>query len=77
MERTFHLFQVPFDELGYLHIAQKQYDEAVETFNTAIVAHPDNFHDDSQDGEIEELIHMGRFDDALQAVRWMMEQVGD
>ena len=63
--------------LGYLYISDKQYDKAIDTFNTAIVAHPDNFHDDNQDGDISELIEAGRFDDAIDRIRWLMEQVGE
>jgi len=63
--------------LGYLYISDKQYDKAIDTFNTAIVAHPDNFHDDNQDGDISELIEAGRFDDAIDRIRWLMDQVGE
>jgi len=38
--------------LGYLYIVEKQYEKAIDTFNTAIVAHPDNFHDDGYSGKI-------------------------
>lgn len=63
--------------LGYLYVADMQYERATETFNTAIVAHPDNFHDDNQDGDVAELIERGEFDEAIERVQWLIEQVGD
>jgi len=52
--------------LGHLYIATSQYSRAVDTFNTAILIHPDNFmtHDDS----IEELICSGQLQDALDQI---------
>jgi tetratricopeptide (TPR) repeat protein len=52
--------------LGHLYMAAGQYAKAVETFNTAILIHPDNFmtHDDS----IEELICSGQFQEALDEI---------
>jgi tetratricopeptide (TPR) repeat protein len=49
--------------LGHLYLAAGQYAKAVDTFNTAILIHPDNFmnHDDS----LEELICSGQLQDAL------------
>jgi len=62
--------------LGYLYIADQQYERATDTFNTAIVAHPDNFHDDSHTSEIEQMIETGDFNHAVERVQWLMEQVG-
>jgi tetratricopeptide (TPR) repeat protein len=52
--------------LGHLYIATGQYPKAVETFNTAILIHPDNFltHDDS----IEELVCSGQLQEALDRI---------
>ncbi len=52
--------------LGHLYIATGQYAKAVETFNTAILIHPDNFmtHDDS----IEEMICSGQLQEALDRI---------
>ena len=52
--------------LGHLYLATSQYSRAVETFNTAILIHPDNFmtHDDS----IEELICSGQLQEALDQI---------
>ena len=49
--------------LGHLYIATGQHSKAVDTFNTAILIHPDNFmtHDDA----IEELICSGQLQEAL------------
>jgi tetratricopeptide (TPR) repeat protein len=49
--------------LGHLYIAVGRHSEAIETFNNAILIHPDNFmtHDDS----IEDLICSGQFQEAL------------
>ncbi len=63
--------------LGYLYVADTQYEHAVETFNTAIVAHPDNFNDDNQDGDVSDLIESGQFDEAIERVQWLIDQVGD
>ena len=52
--------------LGHLYIAVGQHTKAVETFNTAILIHPDNFmtHDDS----IEELVCSGQLQEALDQI---------
>ncbi len=49
--------------LGHLYIAAHRYTKAVETFNTAILIHPDNFI--SQDESIDALIENGEFQEAL------------
>jgi tetratricopeptide (TPR) repeat protein len=49
--------------LGHLYIAAHRYTKAVETFNTAILIHPDNFM--SQDESIDALIESGEFQEAL------------
>ena len=61
--------------LGYLLAANKQYERAIDTFNMAIVAHPDNFHDDSDDGVYEE-IDEDNFEEAVESVQFLMEKVG-
>jgi tetratricopeptide (TPR) repeat protein len=53
--------------LGHLYMATTRYMQAIETFNTAILIHPDNFH--AQD-DIDQLIADGQLHEAL-------EQVGD
>src|SRR4030042_5465734 len=49
--------------LGHLHIAAHRYTKAVETFNTAILIHPDNFI--SHDETIDTLIQNGDLQEAL------------
>lgn len=49
--------------LGHLYIADHRYVKAVETFNTAILIHPDNFM--TQDESIDALIESGEFQEAL------------
>ena len=63
--------------LGYLYTSNKQYENAVTTFNMAILSHPDNFHDDNQEDEINELIDGGQYDQAIQNVQWLMDKVGE
>ena len=53
--------------LGYLYIANAKHSKAIETFNTAILIHPDNFHTTGDD-DIERLIVNGRLDEALEQI---------
>jgi len=50
--------------LGNLYIATARYTEAIETFNTAILIHPDNLH--NQDLDTEQLIADGQLHEALE-----------
>jgi len=52
--------------LGHLYLATDRYSEAVETFNTAILIHPDNFI--GRDESIEQLICDGQFQEALDRI---------
>ena len=61
--------------LGYLLVADQKWDRAIDTFNMAIISHPDNFHDDG-DQEDAALIESGEYDKAIERVEWLMEQVG-
>ena len=49
--------------LGHLYIATARYTEAIQTFNTAILIHPDNFH--TQDPDTDQLIADGQLHEAL------------
>lgn len=60
---------------GYLYIAAERYGEAVETFNTAILVHPDNFN--SEDDRIERLIAVGQLEDAAQQLEFLMQEQPD
>ena len=56
--------------LGHLYIATTRYMQAIETFNTAILIHPDNFH--NQD-EIDQLIVEGQFQEALERLEDLLQ----
>ncbi|MBN1506779.1 MAG: tetratricopeptide repeat protein [Sedimentisphaerales bacterium] len=49
--------------LGHLYLAAHRYAKAVETFNTAILIHPDNFM--SQDRAVDALVENGELQEAL------------
>jgi tetratricopeptide (TPR) repeat protein len=61
--------------LGHLYIAVARYDEAIETFNTAILIHPDNFH--TQDDDIDQLIRDGELHEALERLEDLSDQQPD
>ncbi len=60
--------------LGYLYIANKQYTKAIETFNTAILIHPDNFHSDE---DIDQLIAAGQVNEALERLENLLQDQPD
>jgi tetratricopeptide (TPR) repeat protein len=57
--------------LGHLYIATARYTEAIETFNTAILIHPDNFH--TQDLDTEQLIADGQLHEALEQIEDLLQ----
>jgi tetratricopeptide (TPR) repeat protein len=61
--------------LGHLYIAGAKYVKAIETFNTAILIHPDNFHadDDCLDG----LIADGQIHEAAEQLETLIEAQPD
>lgn len=61
--------------LGHLYIATSQYERAVETFNTAILIHPDNF--TARDDELEQYIYDGQLQDALDRVEVLLTEEPD
>ncbi len=61
--------------LGHLYIIKGKYTKAIETFNKAILMHPDNF--SSQDYELDQLIAEGRLDEALQYLDYLMQSEED
>jgi len=61
--------------LGHLYIATGQYERAVETFNTAILIHPDNFI--GRDDELEQYICDGQFQEALDRVDVLLTEEPD
>ena len=62
--------------LGHLYISTQDHQKAIDTFNLAILSHPDNFMVQKEDDEIDELVNCGLFDQALEKIRWLIEQVG-
>lgn len=62
--------------LGHLYISAEDYERAVDTFNLAILSHPDNFMVSRQEDDIEELISNSLYDQALERIQWMIEQMG-
>jgi tetratricopeptide (TPR) repeat protein len=61
--------------LGHLYIITNKYAQAIETFNKAILMHPDNF--SSGDFEIEQLMAEGRFDEALEYIEDLLQSCPD
>jgi tetratricopeptide (TPR) repeat protein len=62
--------------LGHLYMAVDEYEKAIDTFNLAILSHPDNFLVSSDKDDIEELLSCGLFEQALEKIQWTIEQVG-
>ena len=60
--------------LGHLYIAGARYTEAIETFNTAILMHPDNFYEDD---DIEQLIQEGQIHEALEKLENLLTEQPD
>ncbi|MFC1676977.1 tetratricopeptide repeat protein [Planctomycetota bacterium] len=58
--------------LGYLYIACQNYDSAIEVFDTAILVHPDNFHEVPE--EVEQLVAEGHFYEALENLDKLIEE---
>jgi len=61
--------------LGHLYLMQGQYDIAVNTFNAAILMHPDNF--SNTEPEIEQLICDGQHYDALEKIEDLLTSQPD
>jgi tetratricopeptide (TPR) repeat protein len=61
--------------LGYLYCANKDYTRAIETFNTAILIHPDNFL--IRDDYLEQLISDGLLQEALERLENLLDEQPD
>jgi tetratricopeptide (TPR) repeat protein len=61
--------------LGHLYIVTGRYTQAVETFNTAILIHPDNFQ--VQDENIDRLIAEGQHYEALECLEDLLQTQPD
>ncbi|MHC4537517.1 MAG: tetratricopeptide repeat protein [Planctomycetota bacterium] len=57
--------------LGHLYIATENFMKAIETFNNAILIHPDNYH--SQDDNVDQLFAEGQFHEALEQLEYLLE----
>lgn len=85
LEKTIQQYQLLKDQypddistlvtLGHLYIATTEYTKAIETFNTAILIHPDNFL--TEFDNTDELIHTGQLHDALQQLEDLLCQQPD
>ena len=63
--------------LGFLYIADRQYERATDTFNMAIIAHPDNFNEESFEGQLGQFVTAQQFEEAIEIVQKTIEQVGE
>ena len=63
--------------LGYLYIANQEYQQAIDAFNNAITMHPDNFQNNSEFAEIDELIKNSDIEGAIEALKSIFEQLGE
>ncbi|MHC4573793.1 MAG: tetratricopeptide repeat protein [Planctomycetota bacterium] len=61
--------------LGHLYIANGRHGRAIETFNTAILIHPDYFH--SADGDIDRLMRDGQLQEALEWLDQLLQEHPD
>jgi tetratricopeptide (TPR) repeat protein len=61
--------------LGHLYIASAKYVKAIETFNTAILIHPDNFH--AEDDRLDQLIADGQLHEAAEQLEDLLETQSD
>ncbi len=61
--------------LGHLYIVAKRYGQAVDTFNTAILIHPDNFL--GPDPDVEEMLRQGHLHDALEHIQQQLQEHPD
>ena len=61
--------------LGHLYIASAKYVRAIETFNTAILIHPDNFH--AEDERLDQLIADGQLQEAAEQLEDLLETQSD
>lgn len=58
--------------LGHLHIADAKYIKAIETFNTAILIHPDNFH--AEENYLDGLIAGGQLHKAAEKLEGLLAE---
>lgn len=61
--------------LGHLYIATGKYTKAIDTFNTAILVHPDSFQGD--DDQIDHLMRQGQMDQVQELIESLLEKEPD
>ena len=61
--------------LGHLYIANLKYEPAIETFNSAILMYPDNFH--AEDDDIDQLIRDGQLHEAAEQLEDLLQEQPD
>jgi tetratricopeptide (TPR) repeat protein len=86
LDKTIHEYELLTSEhpddisslvlLGYLYSAAQDYERAIDTFNLAIISHPDNFLEVKENDEIETLLQNSMYEQALERIQWLIEQVG-
>lgn len=62
--------------LGHLYLMDGRAEQAIDTFNMAILSHPDNFKIDCPDEEMKRLLDNGCYDQAVENILHLMEQLG-
>ncbi|MBL7214277.1 MAG: tetratricopeptide repeat protein [Phycisphaerae bacterium] len=62
--------------LGHLYMTVEEFEKAIDTFNLAILSHPDNFLVNREGDDIEELISCGLFEQAMEKIHRTIDQVG-
>ncbi|MHC4552698.1 MAG: tetratricopeptide repeat protein [Planctomycetota bacterium] len=62
--------------LGNLYLSSEDYEKAVDTFNLAILSHPDNFLVSREEDDIEEMLSCGLHEQAIEKIQWTIDQVG-
>lgn len=62
--------------LGNLYLMGGQAEQAIDTFNTAILSHPDNFRQDGPNEELKQMLENGMYEEAVENIFAMMEQMG-
>ena len=85
LEKTIQEYELLKDEypddittlvtLGYLYIENLKYTKAIETFNTAILIHPDNFH--TEDDCLDQLIADGQLHKAAEQLEDLLAEHQD
>lgn len=62
--------------LGNLYLMDGRAEQAVSAFNMAILTHPDNFNEECPNEEMKQLLDNGCYDQALENILHLMEQMG-